>query len=154
MASKATKAAPKRRSGLPTPPPGFNAAQRKLWNDVVTSRPAKEWTPTDVNLIRLYCQSYSDVQTLDEQIEAEGEVIQGAKGVVMNPLVRVRSMRETLFIQCSQRLKLNPSNRYTNEQAASAAKQASAANSVSDFIGDDPDGLLNGWDEDEQQGLH
>lgn len=127
--------------GAPEPPTDMSPAGRRLWKQTLAVRPAAEWSAADAVLLTLYVRAVLDVERLNGEIAEQGEVLSSPTGAqVVSPLVLVRARRESTLLDCSNRLRLAPSSRYTARRVGELARHAGRAQRAGAAI--DADDLL------------
>ncbi len=126
--------------GQPEAPAALSPADKRAWRDVVTSRPASAWTPSDILLLHIYISAFGDVQRLDREIRKFGEVVEGK----VSPLVKVRAAREQILVSLGMKLKLMPSNRFDGKTVQRLGDHAAKARTAAAVFDRDDDDLLGG----------
>jgi hypothetical protein len=78
--AKAAVAAAQAAALGPLPPPAFvhvGKQAKPFWNAIVTARPRDTWTDADLILAGNLARTYADIETLQQQIDSEGFILDG-----------------------------------------------------------------------------
>lgn len=117
----------------PPPPVYLDTEGRLLWKQTLGARPSAEWNASDVTLVELYVGAALDVRRLNQEIAAQGEVIDGR----INPLVTVRNGREDMLLKTAKKLRLTPCSRYSARRVGKLHRHASKAATAAAVLDDD-----------------
>ena len=123
----------------PEAPADLSPAERALWKTSLSARPASEWSPADCTLLALYVRAACDVRRQDAEIAKVGEVVDGK----INPLVRIRSARESVVLAVAKKLRLTPCSRWTAKRVGELHRHANKASATAAVL--DEDDLLAGF---------
>ena len=103
----------------PDPPEDLNIYQKKVWNDVVSTKPP-EWFESDCfPLLRAYCVAADYHKRLTDKIE-DGPITGGDSYRTLNEIDKQARSLGLL----AQKMRLTQQSRYTPQAAATANKKA------------------------------
>ncbi len=118
------------------PPPYVNlrAGDRPHWDGIIRARPRDTWTETDLVSAANLARARADVERLQQEIDAEGDVLVNERGTpVMNPkhsLLEVLS-RRSLALSRALHVHAEATVGNSRDSAKSAAAERAAAETIS-----------------------
>ena len=105
-------------------PACLEEAERRLFVDVVNSKPAEWFGPDSVPVLVEYVRAVGMCDLLDCQVKA---AIAEGDAKVIKEAMQLRDMESKRMLQIATKLRLTQQSRYTPQAAATANKQAGTA---------------------------
>lgn len=114
-------------SGQRMPPPEHLTAEQKAeWQAIVDSLPADYFRPGDVPLLSAFCVASALYKEAAARIQGEGMVLLDSKGrQYAHPVCTVLTTQSSAMAQMAVKLRLCPSARYSEKQAATKTSKGS-----------------------------
>jgi P27 family predicted phage terminase small subunit len=106
-------------------PDSLSAEQVTEWKSIVDSLPADYFRPGDVPLLSAYCVATSLYKRAAADMQARGMTLFDDKGrEVVNPVHQILTSQASAMAQMAIKLRLCPSARYSEKQAATKTGDA------------------------------
>ena len=129
-------------AGIPQPPAHIHLRDRDLpfYESIAKARPLVTWNDSDLEVAANLARAKADVERIQQEIDAEGDVIENARGTpVMNPKHTVLEMLSRRVLACSRMLHVHAeaTNGKAREQTPKAKAQKAVEEAVVQARGDD-----------------
>ena len=120
--------------GAPELPPGMSPAARKEWKRVIPELLATPGllTTIDGDALAAYCEDVANLKRFRKQLQSDGDIVQGATGPVLHPLLKQIDVLETRCIQHRREFGMTPSARTRVQIAASQRKPTKRLDAILD----------------------
>ena len=106
------------------PPDGLDAAERALWEAVVSTKPAEWFADDSAPLLKEYVRAAVMCDALDLQVKA---ATAGGEMGEVKALLDMRDKESKRVLSIATKLRLTQQSRYTPQAAATADKKAGGA---------------------------
>ena len=98
------------------PPQGTSFEFREIWTRVVRDFPADHFRESDIDVLRMYCDSVVQRIEVSRQLSEESYVVETARGTAPNPLVGVQTQLAGIITSCARQLRIAPMQRLDSRQ--------------------------------------
>ena len=106
-------------------PRGWDAATRKVFKQVVASKPATYFERSDLPSLEEYCSLKSDIDSYKKTLAEEGRFYVDSRGVKRaNPALTALSGARSAFLAAGSKLKLDKRSRESGLTKAKVHKEA------------------------------
>jgi Phage terminase, small subunit len=117
------------------PPTDLDPVARAAWNYVVASLPAEHFRSGDLQLLRAYCQCWSDAERMSEVIKRNGIEVEDRFGqMVPNPFISERNKVLTRLESLATKLRICASTRGRGGHRSEVKTEDAAHSKSSRFL--------------------
>lgn len=127
-----------------TYPEELPESHQVYWQELVSSFPADHFTRGDIVAMKLYCRCAHDIDRCNRMIEQEGDVVNGPRGPIVNPRVKVRQGSEATLLNILTKFRNQPASRANSENFQQRQGKKTASDHADHVVESDEDDLLGG----------